>query len=96
MNGLLRTELGFKGPVVSDDLRMGAIERQYGIGEAAVLALDAGVDVLLIVDDRLPDDSSATQLAQAAIRQALARGTLAPARVETAIERVRALRARLP
>jgi beta-N-acetylhexosaminidase len=96
VNGLLRTELGFQGPVVSDDLRMGAIERQYGVGEAAVLALDAGVDVLLIVDDRLPDGSSATQLAQAAIRQALARGILDPARVEAAIERVRALRARLP
>jgi beta-N-acetylhexosaminidase len=96
VNGLLRTELGFKGPIVSDDLRMGAIERQYGIGEAAVLALDAGIDVLLIVDDRLPDGSSATQLAQAAIRQALARGTLDPVRVDAAIERVRALRARLP
>jgi len=75
---------------------MGAIERQYGIGEAAVLALDAGVDVLLIVDDRLPDGSSATQLALAAIRRALAKGTLDPARVEAAIDRVRALRSRLP
>jgi beta-N-acetylhexosaminidase len=96
VNGVLRGELGFTGTIVSDDLRMGAIERQYGIGEAAVLALDAGVDVLLIVDDRLPDGTSATELAQAAIRQALSRGTLDPARVEAAIERVRALRARLP
>ncbi len=96
VNGVLRGELGFTGAVVSDDLRMGAIERQYGIGEAAVLALDAGVDVLLIVDDQLPDGTSATELAQAAIRQALSRGTLDPARVEAAIERVRALRARLP
>lgn len=96
INGLLRGELGFRGPVVSDDLRMGAIERQYGIGEAAVLALDAGVDVLLIVDDHLPDGSSATQLALAAVRQALVKGALDPARVEAAIDRVRALRARLP
>ena len=96
VNGVLRDELAFKGAVVSDDLRMGAIERQYGIGEAAVLALDAGVDILLIVDDRLPDGTSATQLAQAAIRQALSKGTLDPARVDAAIERVRALRGRLP
>jgi len=96
VDGLLRSELGFKGAVVSDDLRMGAIERQFGIGEAAVLALDAGIDVLLIVDDRLADGGSATQLALAAIRQALARGTLDPTRVESAIERVRAFRARLP
>jgi beta-N-acetylhexosaminidase len=96
VNGVLRGELGFMGAVVSDDLRMGAIERRYGIGEAAVLALDAGVDVLLIVDDRLPDGTSATQLAQAAIRHALSKGTLDPARVDAAIDRVRALRARLP
>ncbi len=96
VEGLLRGELGFRGAVVSDDLRMGAIEHQYGIGEAAVLALDAGVDVLLIVDDLLHDGGSATQLALAAIRQALANGTLDPARVEAALDRVRALRARLP
>jgi len=95
IDGLLRGVLGFKGVVVSDDLRMGAIEKQYGIGEAAVLALDAGVDVLLIVEDRLPDGSSATQLALAAMREALAKGTLDPARVEAAIDRVRAFRARV-
>ena len=96
VTGLLRGDLGFNGPVVSDDLRMGAIERRYGVGEAAVLALDAGVDVLLIVDDRLPDSGSATQVALAAIKRALARGVLDPARVEAALERVRAFRARLP
>jgi len=96
VSGLLRGNLGFTGPVVSDDLRMGAIERQYGIGEAAVLALDAGVDVLLIVDERLPDGGSATQRALFAIKRALAGGALDPARAEAAFERVRALRARLP
>jgi beta-N-acetylhexosaminidase len=96
IGGLLRGELGFKGLVISDDLRMGAIEQHYGIGEAAVLALEAGVDVLLIVDDQLPDGGSAAQVALAAIRQAVAKGTLDPARVESAIERVRMLRGRLP
>jgi len=96
IGGLLRGDLGFGGPVVSDDLRMGAIQQQYGIGEAAVMALDAGVDVLLIVDDRLPDGRSAAQVALAAIRRALTKGALDPARVEAAIERVRAFRARLP
>jgi len=66
------------------------------VAEAVVLALDAGVDMLLIGDDRLPDGSSAALVALAAIRQALATGTLDAARVEGAIERVRALRARLP
>ena len=61
IDGLLRGKLGFHGLVVSDDLRMGAIEQYYGLGEAAVRALAAGVDVLLIADDRLPDGRSATR-----------------------------------
>jgi len=95
ITGLLRGELGFRGPVVSDDLRMGAIEKQYGLGEAAVMAVDAGVDVLLITDDRLPDGRSAAQATLDALRTALTRGRLDPGRVEAALERVRALRGRL-
>ena len=96
ISGLLRGQLGFTGPVVSDDLRMAAIEQQYGLGEAAVLAIDAGVDMLLIVDDRLPDGRSAARVTLDAIRDALANGTLDPARVEAALDRIRAFRARLP
>src|SRR5262249_46886819 len=42
ITGLLRQKLRFDGVVVSDDLRMGAIDEHYGLGEAAVLALQAG------------------------------------------------------
>jgi hypothetical protein len=52
--------------------------------------------MLLIVEDRLPDGRSAAQVTLGAIRDALANGTLDPARVEAALERIRAFRARLP
>lgn len=48
VNGLLRKELGFEGMVVTDDLTMGAISNTYSIGEAAVLAVEAGCDLLLV------------------------------------------------
>jgi beta-N-acetylhexosaminidase len=86
--GLLRRELGWQGPVVSDDLRMGAIEQHYGLAQAAVLALDAGVDILLIEQDRLPDGRSAAGVARAAIRTALAEGRLGPTRVTEALSAV--------
>ena len=70
ITGLLRETLGYDGPVVSDDLRMGAIERYYGIGDAAVRALAAGVDVLLIANDELPDGRSASEVVLAAIHAA--------------------------
>jgi beta-N-acetylhexosaminidase len=95
LTGLLRGELGFDGPVVTDDLRMGAIQEQYGFERAAVAALAAGADLLLIADDRLPDGRSAAQAALAALRRRLARGRLDPERVREALGRAGALKARL-
>lgn len=88
VDGLLRRTLGWDGLVVSDDLRMGAIEQHWGIERAVVLAVDAGVDVLLIADDRLPDGDSAAAKAADALRRALRRGRLSVERVESALGRV--------
>ena len=94
ITGLLREELGWQGAVVSDDLRMGAIEQHYGFPDAIVLAVDAGVDVLLIADDRLPDGRSASVVAVEALARALESGRLSARQVETALARVDALRTR--
>lgn len=96
ITGLLRGALGWTGVVVSDDLRMGAIDQHYGLDAAAVLALQAGVDVLLIADDRLPDGRSAARVVLDALRRALERGQLVPETVDAALARVDALRARVP
>ena len=45
---LLREDLGFEGVVITDALRMGAVHDDYGTGEACVLALEAGADMLLL------------------------------------------------
>ena len=42
----LRNSMGFDGVIITDDLDMGAITGSYGIGEAAVLAVLAGNDIL--------------------------------------------------
>src|SRR5947209_15356066 len=81
---LLRGELGFDGPVVTDDLRMRAIEQHWGLEAAAVRALAAGADILLIADDRLPDSGSAAQAVLTKIRTWLLSGRLDPEAVEAA------------
>jgi beta-N-acetylhexosaminidase len=48
VTGLLRNELGYQGVVISDDLDMRAIADNFSVGEAAVAAIDAGCDVLLL------------------------------------------------
>lgn len=72
--------LGFKGVAVTDALNMGAVENQYPAGAAAVKALAAGADLLLMPAD--------VEQAHAAIVQALAAGTLPAARLDEAAQRV--------
>lgn len=45
---ILRGDLGFDGVVISDDMTMGAIVENYEIGEAAVNAINAGTDIVLV------------------------------------------------
>lgn len=47
---LLRKEMGFSGVIVTDDLSMQAITKAYGAGEAAVMAVNAGNDLLCCTD----------------------------------------------
>ena len=51
LTGLLRQQLGFGGLIVTDALVMDAITGRYGAGEAAVLALEAGADLVLMPAD---------------------------------------------
>ncbi|MBI4495579.1 MAG: glycoside hydrolase family 3 [Deltaproteobacteria bacterium] len=44
---LLREKLRYPGVVISDDLLMGAIEKRFSLEEACLLAVQAGVDILL-------------------------------------------------
>lgn len=46
--GYLRGELGYDGVVVTDALRMDAVHARYSSGEACVLAIEAGADMLLL------------------------------------------------
>src|SRR5580692_6249452 len=48
---LLRAEIGFEGALVSDDLEMKAVSLQYPIEEAAIEAVWAGCDALLVCSD---------------------------------------------
>ncbi|WP_228101014.1 beta-N-acetylhexosaminidase [Paenibacillus donghaensis] len=48
---LLRGELGFQGVVISDDMTMGAIEKNYDIGKASVNAILAGGNLILVGHD---------------------------------------------
>ena len=80
---LLREELGFGGVVVTDALSMGALA-DYGCGEAAVLAIQAGVDLLLCPED--PEE------ALQALLDALEEGSLTTERIDESVLRILAMK----
>ena len=85
---VLREELGFTGVVCTDDLTMGAISDTYGMGEAAVLAVEAGCDLLLVCHGA----DNLTQARQALLG-AVDGGRISPARLEESVYRILALKA---
>ena len=80
LTGLLRQELGFDGLIVTDALVMGAITETYGPYEAAVLAVEAGADVVLMPAD--------VEGCIQAICEAVRVGRLDEGQVRTSVERI--------
>lgn len=87
--GLLRERLGFEGLAISDDLSSGAITAGVGAPDAAVQALAAGTDLVLVTDP------AQARAARAAISAAARDGSLSPARLDEAAARVLELKRRL-
>ncbi|HEX7156021.1 MAG TPA: beta-N-acetylhexosaminidase, partial [Burkholderiaceae bacterium] len=91
LGGLLRESWGFDGVVITDSLVMKAIADRFGHESAAVLALQAGADMVLALGS--PKEQAA---ALDGIGVAIAAGTLAPEALARASGRLDALAARFP
>ncbi|MEG4215613.1 glycoside hydrolase family 3 N-terminal domain-containing protein [Microcoleus sp. Pol14C6] len=78
--GKLREELGFEGLIVTDALVMGAIANKYGANEAAVLAAEAGADILL-----MPLDPEGAILA---ICEAVTQGRILLSQIKESVKRI--------
>lgn len=87
MRDLLREELGFRGLSITDALDMHAIAQGAGQVVDTIVALRAGVDVMLGPPDRVAQDRMAN-----GIRQAAVRGLLPNAGTQTSLARIRRLR----
>lgn len=92
MTGLLRDELGFAGVIISDDMQMGAIVAEYGPEEAAIAAINAGVDIVLLANQQGDYDTGRVYRVRDAIVQAVADGRIAEGRIREAAERIRRLK----
>ena len=90
---LLRGELGFDGVILSDDMQMGAILEEYSLETAAIEAIKAGVDVILIANQNTYDVHHIRRV-KAAIIAAVEQGEISRQRIDESVERILALKRR--
>src|SRR5947208_879529 len=88
VQGLLREKLGFNGLILSDCLEMKAISETFGTERAAVMALQAGID-LVLVSHHYTQQRGSIEAIQAAVQAK----ELSPQTVQQAAERVLRLKA---
>jgi beta-N-acetylhexosaminidase len=87
LTGVVRDELNFQGLVVTDAMNMQGLTSQFSPGEAAVRAIAAGADVLLMP----PDPDAAIKGVLAAVQQ----GRLTQKRIDQSVQRILAAKARV-
>lgn len=83
---LLRSEIGFRGVLITDALEMEALTARWPVPEAARLAIDAGADMVLVGPWDLVEPTIKR------VAQAVRAGRVAPARLDQAVGRVLALK----
>lgn len=90
VTNLLRGKLAFERLVITDDLEMGAIIKNYGIGDACKRALTAGSDLLAICAN-----PGAIREGYTAVLEAVKSGEIGEGRVAVSLDRIAAAKVRL-
>ena len=80
----LKGELGFDGLIITDSMSMGAITNNYSAGDAAVRAISAGIDILL-----MPESIDG---AIKGLREALRTGTITQERIDESVLKILTLK----
>jgi len=87
IKGILRDKLGFDGVVFSDDMHMRAIADEYGFEQSIVLAINAGVDVLVFSSYFIEKSSVVSEVTRI-INQAIKDGRIDKNEIEDSYKRI--------
>ena len=80
VSNVLREQLGYQGIVITDAMNMGAITGTYTADQAAVMAVNAGVDMILMPQDY--------ETAYNGLLQAVQDGTITEERINESVARI--------
>ncbi|RED98907.1 glycoside hydrolase family 3 protein [Marinoscillum furvescens] len=95
IGGVLRGFMGYDGVVVSDDMQMKAISKEYGLEDAIKKAVNAGVDILLFANN-VPDyDLVTADQIHNIIKNFIKNGDISADRIAKSYDRIMKLKADL-
>jgi beta-N-acetylhexosaminidase len=80
---ILRGDISFDGVVITDDMTMGAIMKNYDIGNAAVTSVNAGCDIILVCHGNNNEVAVVK-----ALKKAVQNGTITEERVNKSVYRI--------
>ncbi len=80
---ILRKDLGYDGVVITDDMTMGAIVQHYELTEAAVEAVNAGCDIVLVCHG-YQNEAAVLEALKAAVHN----GTISQERIDESVYRI--------
>src|SRR2546422_4492808 len=86
---LLRADLNFKGVIISDTLWMGGVSNTYDLAQAAVLAVNAGTNLLLC-----PRGLAQTQTMLQGLHKAVVNGDISMNQINDSVQRILELKLR--
>ena len=92
---MLRSKLGYTGVVITDDLQMGAISQKYGLKNTLKLAVNAGVDILLIGNQLDPQKTVSTKTLVDTIVSLVKSKEVSEESINNAYHRIEALKKKL-
>lgn len=85
---ILRHKLRFQGVIISDDMQMGAIVKNYGFSEAIIKAINAGCNIIVLSNNGQVYSEKIVYDAREIILKAIKTGRIPPQRIEESFQKI--------
>jgi beta-N-acetylhexosaminidase len=94
LNGLLREQYGWDGVIISDDMQMGALAKNFGFETSIEMAVNAGVDILLF-GNNLEYDPYIAERAFSTLKKLVDEGKISKKRIKQSYRRIKKMKRKL-
>lgn len=95
IDSILRQEIGYQGVVATDDLNMGAIANHFEYEKALELAINAGVDMIVIGNNGASYRPKLIEITIISIMDLVKSGKISQSRIDEAYNRIKLLKNRV-